>query len=88
MNKFEQFTADAIQMHLTKLNNYSPENLVAHLRAMEAYFDSLRNAREYRVLGRGLGYPFGQNQAEWDRSVFVRGWHACLDWVRKELCND
>lgn len=88
MNKFQQFARNAINKYMKKFLIYAPENIDAQLEAMQHYFKSLESNRTFESSLRGFSYPFNMNQAEWERSVFTRGWNACLDWVRKELANE
>lgn len=56
----------------------SAENVDAINAAYMVMYASLVPERVYRDMGRGFNYPFGQNQAEWENSLFTRGWNAAI----------
>lgn len=62
----------------------SPKALLAQMEAYKAFQKSLEKLRTVRDLGIGFDYPFGQNQAEHEILLFVRGWNAAIEWMTRE----
>lgn len=62
----------------------SEENIDMQNAAYLGLHKTLVSERGFTDLGRGFSYPFGQNQAEWEAMLFIRGWNAAIRHMKEE----
>jgi hypothetical protein len=63
---------------------YDAASLLGQMNAYERFQAGLNDKRGLKNLGLGFSYPFEQNQAEWEISIFARGWNAAIEWMEAQ----